>query len=113
MPILHQIDPVAVALGPLKIHWYGLMYLLGFGVAWWLGRRRVRAGRLPGLLIDCGTEDFLIESNREFARDLVAAKIPHVYREFPGAHNWDYWDLHIREALEFHARNLRLKLLAV
>ncbi len=49
MPILHQIDPVAVALGPLKIHWYGLMYLLGFGVAWWLGRRRVRAGRLPGV----------------------------------------------------------------
>ena len=49
MPILHQIDPVAVALGPLKIHWYGLMYLLGFAVAWWLGRRRVRAGRLPGV----------------------------------------------------------------
>ena len=49
MPILHQIDPIAVAVGPLKIHWYGLMYLLGFAVAWWLGRRRVRAGRLPGV----------------------------------------------------------------
>src|SRR5690606_19445193 len=49
MPILHQIDPVAVALGPLKIHWYGLMYLLGFSVAWWLGRRRAHAGRLPGV----------------------------------------------------------------
>jgi phosphatidylglycerol:prolipoprotein diacylglycerol transferase len=49
MPILHQIDPVAISVGPLKIHWYGLMYLLGFGVAWWLGRRRVRAGRLPGV----------------------------------------------------------------
>ena len=47
--VLHQIDPIAVALGPLKVHWYGLMYLLGFGVAWWLGRRRVRAGRLPGV----------------------------------------------------------------
>src|SRR5690606_651295 len=40
---------IAVSLGPLKIHWYGLMYLLGFAVAWWLGRRRVRAGRLPGV----------------------------------------------------------------
>lgn len=49
MPYLHQIDPIAVALGPLKVHWYGLMYLLGFAVAWWLGRRRVRAGRLPGV----------------------------------------------------------------
>jgi phosphatidylglycerol:prolipoprotein diacylglycerol transferase len=37
-----NIDPVAVHLGPFKIHWYGLMYLLGFGVAWWLGRRRLR-----------------------------------------------------------------------
>ncbi|HET6436100.1 MAG TPA: prolipoprotein diacylglyceryl transferase [Xanthomonadaceae bacterium] len=46
---LDQIDPIALALGPLQIHWYGLMYLLGFGVAWWLGRRRVRAGRLPGV----------------------------------------------------------------
>ncbi len=49
MPILHQIDPIAVSLGPLKVHWYGLMYLLGFAVAWWLGRRRVRGGRLPGV----------------------------------------------------------------
>ncbi|MFB9886380.1 prolipoprotein diacylglyceryl transferase [Balneatrix alpica] len=36
-----QIDPVALQLGPLKIHWYGLMYLLGFAAAWWLGRRRM------------------------------------------------------------------------
>jgi len=46
---LLQNDPIALALGPFKIHWYGLMYLLGFGVAWWLGRRRIRAGRLPGV----------------------------------------------------------------
>lgn len=31
-----QIDPVALSLGPLKIHWYGLMYLLSFGLAYWL-----------------------------------------------------------------------------
>jgi phosphatidylglycerol---prolipoprotein diacylglyceryl transferase len=49
MTYLHQIDPIALAIGPLKIHWYGLMYLLGFAVAWWLGRRRIRAGRLPGV----------------------------------------------------------------
>lgn len=49
MPILDQIDPIAVSLGPLKVHWYGLMYLLGFAAAWWLGARRVRAGRLSGV----------------------------------------------------------------
>ena len=36
------IDPVAISLGPLKIHWYGIMYLVAFGAAWWLGRRRAR-----------------------------------------------------------------------
>lgn len=36
------IDPVALAIGPIKIHWYGLMYLIGFGAAWWLGRLRAR-----------------------------------------------------------------------
>ena len=49
MTYLHQIDPIALSLGPLKIHWYGLMYLLAFASAWWLGRQRIRAGRLPGV----------------------------------------------------------------
>jgi len=31
-----QIDPVAIALGPLQIHWYGLMYLIGFVGGWFL-----------------------------------------------------------------------------
>jgi phosphatidylglycerol:prolipoprotein diacylglycerol transferase len=35
-------DPVALALGPLKIRWYGLMYVLGFLAAWWLARTRAR-----------------------------------------------------------------------
>ena len=34
------IDPVALELGPLKIHWYGLMYLIGFAAAWWLANYR-------------------------------------------------------------------------
>ena len=46
---LHQIDPIAFHLGPLQVHWYGIMYLLGFAAAWWLGRSRIRAGRLPGV----------------------------------------------------------------
>lgn len=49
MTYLHTIDPIALRLGPLQVHWYGIMYLLGFLVAWWLGRRRIRQGRLPGV----------------------------------------------------------------
>ncbi len=49
MIYLHQLNPIALTLGPLKIHWYGIMYMLGFTLAWFLGRSRVRAGRLPGV----------------------------------------------------------------
>ena len=35
-----QIDPIAIAIGPLQIHWYGLMYVIGLVAAWWLGRHR-------------------------------------------------------------------------
>jgi phosphatidylglycerol---prolipoprotein diacylglyceryl transferase len=39
-----EIGPIA-GYGPLKVHWYGIMYLVAFAAAWWLGR--VRANR-PG-----------------------------------------------------------------
>ena len=73
-----------------------------------LAKRAKKARSLPKLLLDCGSEDFLIEDNRKFRRDLTAAKIQHLYREFPGAHTWDYWDTHVQEALQFHAENLGL-----
>ena len=37
-----NIDPVAVSLGSLKVHWYGLMYIFGFAGAWFLGRYRAK-----------------------------------------------------------------------
>ncbi|HPE61334.1 MAG TPA: prolipoprotein diacylglyceryl transferase [Thiolinea sp.] len=42
-----QIDPVALSIGPLKIHWYGLMYVIGFLGFLFLGKRRARR---PGSL---------------------------------------------------------------
>jgi len=70
--------------------------------------KRSRHG-LPALRIDCGEADFLIEHNRTFHRFLEKSKVPHEYAEFPGAHSWDYWDLHVQEALAFHLKNLKLK----
>jgi S-formylglutathione hydrolase FrmB len=69
---------------------------------------RRRHLRLPRILMDCGTEDSLLEPNRELHQRLVEHHVPHAYREHPGKHDWDYWDLNIREALAFHARNLHL-----
>ncbi len=36
-----EIDPVLFQLGPLSIHWYGLMYLIAFLAFWYLGKYRV------------------------------------------------------------------------
>lgn len=36
------IDPVAIDLGPLQVHWYGIMYLLGFLFFWGVGNRLAR-----------------------------------------------------------------------
>lgn len=37
-----QIDPVAIQLGPIAIHWYGLTYLAAFGLFLWLGNLRLK-----------------------------------------------------------------------
>ncbi len=37
-----EIDPVAIAIGPVKVHWYGLTYLAGLAFSWWFGVRRSR-----------------------------------------------------------------------
>ena len=50
------------------------------------------------LLIDCGVDDFLIETNRQLHQLLLENGTPHEYTERPGAHTWDYWT----EALPFH-----------
>lgn len=42
MLIHPQFDPVALKLGPLAIHWYGLTYLVAFGLFLWLASLRVR-----------------------------------------------------------------------
>ena len=38
-----QIDPIALTLGPVKVHWYGLMYLIGFAAVYFLGQKRAQA----------------------------------------------------------------------
>ena len=67
-----------------------------------LARKAKAAGVLPRMRIDCGTEDFLLAQNRAFHRSLTEMQVPHEYQEFPGDHTWDYWDLHVRAAIEFH-----------
>ncbi len=41
-----NIDPVAISLGPLAVHWYGLAYVAGILLAWWFVRKLVTTPRL-------------------------------------------------------------------
>ncbi len=50
-------NPIAFQIGPIRVHWYGIMYLLGFACAWWLARRRARR---PGSTWNANDVDDLI-----------------------------------------------------
>lgn len=41
MFIYHHIDPIAFRVGPIAVHWYGLMYLIGFAAVWLLALYRM------------------------------------------------------------------------
>ncbi len=56
---------------------------------------------LPPLRIDCGESDLLVEYNRRLHQKLVEAQIKHTYEEFPGGHEWTYWQKHLVETLVF------------
>ncbi len=74
----------------------------------WAIAERVDRSNLPAIRIDCGLEDFLLDDNRAFHQHLVKLGIPHEYEEFPGEHNWDFWNTHIQEAIRFHIRALAI-----
>jgi putative tributyrin esterase len=61
---------------------------------------------LPFIYLDCGTEDFLIQNNRDFSGLLFEKKIPHEFRQLPGAHTWNYWDRQVQEFLRLTERFL-------
>jgi phosphatidylglycerol:prolipoprotein diacylglycerol transferase len=37
-----NMDPIAFSLGPIHVHWYGIMYLVAFMQFLWLGRLRIK-----------------------------------------------------------------------
>ncbi len=47
MFVFPEIDPIIFGVGPLKVRWYGLMYVIAFVLAWWLARRRSQQAQSP------------------------------------------------------------------
>lgn len=66
-----------------------------------------RAAGLPYFYFDCGTDDFFVTVNEQFAALLREKKVPHEFRELPGDHSWPYWDQQVREVLKIAAEKLR------
>jgi enterochelin esterase-like enzyme len=71
---------------------------------YWMRKNR---DTLPPLRMDCGLEDSLLEANRIFHRSLLEEQIEHIYEEFPGGHEWPYWELYIEKTLLFCEEQLK------
>lgn len=56
---------------------------------------------LPELLLIDSHEDYLKDSNVEFHGLLTERGILHTYREYPGFHEWKFWDAHLQECVDF------------
>lgn len=61
---------------------------------------------IPPFRFDCGTDDILIEHNRELHYELKNHGISHIYEEFSDGHSWEYWTEHLRETLLFFNKQL-------
>ncbi|MGZ4833751.1 MAG: alpha/beta hydrolase [Terriglobales bacterium] len=60
----------------------------------------------PYFWISCGTDDFLLESNRQFTAALQQRKIPYTYIEAPGGHSWALWDEELPAMLREMSRHV-------
>lgn len=58
-----------------------------------------RASDSPLVRFDCGSDDPLIDANRQLHADLDAAGIAHHWEELPGAHTWEYWTENVQRSL--------------
>jgi len=66
-----------------------------------------KISRLPFVYLDCGTEDFLINNNRDFVSLLLEKKVRHEFRQLPGKHDWTYWESQIQEFFELSEKFIK------
>lgn len=67
-----------------------------------LSKKIVSSGKpRPALFQCCGSEDFLYQDNRRWREYLAEIGYEATYKEYPGEHNWGFWDEHISEVLRW------------
>lgn len=62
----------------------------------------------PALYFNVGQQDFLYDANQVIRKRLQERGVPFEYGEYKGAHTWEYWDEHARDALPFSLAHLAL-----
>jgi S-formylglutathione hydrolase FrmB len=69
--------------------------------------------KTPYMLLDCGTTDPLLPSNRHVIEELWSRGLSYEYHELPGAHTWSFWDNSLPNLLDVLSRKLHLEQSAV
>lgn len=62
---------------------------------------KAKQTKMPPLRFDCGIADELIAGNRLLHQQLQDLNFSHTYEEFPGGHQWEYWQTHVRKTYQF------------
>jgi S-formylglutathione hydrolase FrmB len=57
--------------------------------------------------LDCGSEDFFVQVNRNLHQQLLDQQIVHNYEEHPGKHTWKYWKEGIERQMKFIDQQFR------
>ena len=60
----------------------------------------------PALYLDCGTDDFLYESNTRVRAFFREVGVPYEYHEQKGGHTWEYWSARLPDHLRFALSHL-------
>lgn len=98
----------ALLIDQIKDNKYGISKLLGDTSNTALYRKHSIMSEMEtypkdslAVIIDCGTEDFIVGMSRLVHNRMLELKIPHDYTERPGSHNWKYWSTAVEYQLLF------------
>jgi S-formylglutathione hydrolase FrmB len=71
-----------------------------------LDRARAAKSPLPAMKADVGRDDPFLAGNRAFRDALKARGVALEYTEYPGAHDWKFWNGHVGESLGWLAKQM-------
>ena len=68
---------------------------------WLLAEKMKEKGNLPRIFLTSGASDYLYPYNKRFREMLAEKEIPFTYEEWPGIHEWRFWDESLVKLLAF------------